>query len=85
MDTHCCVFRLLNNEVDIIVEYGGGRIIALEIKATSAPNLEDARHLMWLREKLGKRFLGGAVLHTGSRTFELEERIVAAPIAAVWK
>ena len=72
------------HEADIIVEYGGGRVIALEIKATSAPSREDARHLAWLREKLGNRFLGGAVLHTGPRTFELEERIVAAPIAAVW-
>lgn len=87
-DTHARIFHLRQeqgrHEADIIVEYGGGRIIALEIKAASAPSREDARHLVWLREKLGKRFLGGAVLHTGPRTFDLEERIVAAPIAAVW-
>ena len=71
-------------EADIIVEYGGGSVLALEIKAASAPNREDARHLAWLREELGDRFLGGAVLHTGPRSFELEERIVAAPIAALW-
>ena len=87
-DSRARIFHLRQeqgrHEVDIIIEYGGGRIIALEIKATSAPDLRDARHLVWLREELGPRFLGGAVLHTGSRTFDLEEKIFAAPIAAVW-
>lgn len=72
------------HEVDIIVEYGGGRVLALEIKAGSAPKPGDARHLVWLRDELGERFLGGAVLHTGPRAFGIDERIVAAPIAALW-
>jgi uncharacterized protein len=72
------------HEVDIIVEYGGGRVFAIEVKATSAPKRDDARHLRWLREELGKRFLGGAVLHTGHRAFALDERIIAAPIATLW-
>lgn len=72
------------HEVDIIVEYGGGRIVGLEIKATSAPQRDDARHLAWLRDQLGDRFLGGVVLHTGPRGFGLEDRIVAAPISALW-
>jgi hypothetical protein len=71
-------------EVDAIVEYGGGRVFALEIKATASPGVEDARHLVWLRDQLGKRFLGGAVLHTGPRAFELHDRIIAAPIAVLW-
>ena len=71
-------------EVDAIVEYGGERVFALEIKASASPGVEDARHLLWLRDQLGKRFLGGAVLHTGPRAFELHDRIIAAPIAAVW-
>jgi predicted AAA+ superfamily ATPase len=72
------------HEVDIIVEYGGGRVFAIEVKATSAPKRDDARHLAWLREELGERFVGGAVLHTGQRAFILDERIIAAPIATLW-
>lgn len=72
------------HEADIIVEYGGGRVIALEVKAGSAPTRCDARHLVWLREQLGDRFLGGVVLHTGPRAFTLEAQIIAAPIAALW-
>lgn len=72
------------HEVDVIVEYGGGRIFALEIKARNAPGRRDARHLLWLRDQLGDRFIGGAVLHSGPRTFMIDERVAAAPLAATW-
>ena len=68
----------------MIVEYGGGRVFAFEIKATASPGMDDARHLLWLRDQLGERFLGGAVLHTGPRPFEIQDGIIAAPIAALW-
>ncbi len=71
-------------EVDILVEYGAGRVLGLEVKATSAPKSDDARHLMWLRDELGDRFVGGIVLHSGSRLFRLGDRIVAAPISSLW-
>ena len=32
----------------------------------------------------GARFLAGVVLHTGPRVYELEERILAAPICTLW-
>ncbi|MGO1053221.1 ATP-binding protein [Crossiella sp. CA198] len=72
------------HEVDVIVEYGGGRVFAFEIKANSAPSRADARHLAWLRAELGDRFIGGAVLHTGPRAFPLGDNIIAAPISALW-
>lgn len=71
-------------EADLVVEYGGGRILGIEIKATSAPGPDDARHLGWLRDQLGDRFVGGLVLHTGPRQFELSDRVVAAPISSLW-
>ncbi|WP_199520960.1 hypothetical protein [Jiangella anatolica] len=42
------------------------------------------RHLAWLRDELGDRFIGGAVLHTGPRAFVVDTDIVAAPIAGLW-
>lgn len=72
------------HEIDLLVEYGGGRIFCFEIKSTRAPQHDDAKHLMWIRDSLGDRFLGGAVLHTGPRAFLLDDKIVAAPIAALW-
>ena len=71
-------------EVDVIAELGGGRIVGLEIKASANVSRSDARHLEWLSEAMGDRFAGGAVLHTGPDTFELADRIVAAPISTLW-
>lgn len=72
------------HEVDLVAECGGGQVIGVEIKASSAPDAEDGRHLRWLRDRLGARFLAGVVLHTGRRVYQLDERIVAAPIATLW-
>jgi hypothetical protein len=71
-------------EIDVLAEVGAGRVIAFEIKAASAPDASAARHLVWLREKLGERFVAGVVLHTGPRSFALGERVLAAPISTLW-
>lgn len=59
------------------------RVVGIEVKASSAPTREDAKHLRWLHDELGERFLAGIVLHTGPRTYKLDENI-AAPIAVQW-
>lgn len=71
------------HEVDVVVEVGGQRVIGIEIKASAAPGVDDARHLRWLREELGERFRG-LVLHTGPRIYELGDGITAAPISTLW-
>ncbi len=72
------------HEVDLLAELGGQRVIGIEVKATAAPGMADAKHLAWLRDQLGDRFLAGIVFHTGPAHFELGRRIQAAPIAALW-
>lgn len=71
-------------EIDLIGELDGGGIVGIEVKATSAPRKDDAKHLIWLRDELGEEFVRGAVLHTGPYTFELDDRILAVPICALW-
>ena len=71
-------------EVDLILEGPAGRIVAIEIKASAAVDLEAARHLIWLRDELGDQFACGVVFHTGPLAFRLEERVWALPIAAIW-
>ncbi len=72
------------HEIDLVAELGGRRVVGIEVKATSAPRADDAKHLAWLRDHLGDRFTAGVVFHTGPRTFTLGERLVAAPIATLW-
>lgn len=72
------------HEIDLVAELPAGNIVAIEIKSTAAPSRQDARHLEWLRDQLGARFLAGALLHTGPRPFRLAERVFAAPIGTLW-
>jgi predicted AAA+ superfamily ATPase len=71
-------------EIDLVIEYGAGRLVGVEIKAKAAPTAHDGRHLGWLRDELGDRFVHGIVLHTGPATYPLDERITAVPLCAIW-
>jgi uncharacterized protein len=72
------------HEVDLVVDLGRGRLFGLEVKAGAAPTREDARHLLWLRDELGKNFAGGVVLHSGQGVVELDDRIAAIPLNSLW-
>ncbi|MGH3908440.1 MAG: ATP-binding protein [Pseudonocardiaceae bacterium] len=72
------------HEVDLIIELADGRVIGIEIKAAAAPRRADGKHLSWLRDHLGDRFLTGLVLHTGPHSYPLDERLYAVPISALW-
>lgn len=71
-------------EVDLVIDLGGGRVVAIEVKAAAAPSSRDIRHLCWLRDQLGDAFVRGILFHTGPYPFDLGERIWAVPIAALW-
>jgi predicted AAA+ superfamily ATPase len=71
-------------EIDLLAELGGGGIVAVEVKASSAPTPDDARHLATMRDRMGAEFVAGVVFHTGPRAYRLGEGIVAAPISALW-
>jgi predicted AAA+ superfamily ATPase len=73
-----------DHDVDLVIEYGGGRVAGVEIRATASPTPRDARHLAWFRDHLGDRFIMGVVLHTGPADFALGEHLVAAPISTLW-
>lgn len=72
------------HEVDVVAELGGERVIGVEIKVAAAPTAADAKHLRWLKAELGERLIGGVVLHTGPRLYELADGIIAAPISTLW-
>ncbi len=71
-------------EVDLLAELAGGRLIAFEVKADAAPSADAARHLATVRDQYPETFVAGIVLHTGPRTYRLGDRLLAAPISALW-
>lgn len=72
-------------EVDVVLESAASRIVGLEIKAANSATQRDARHLAWLRDQIGESFVRGVVLHTGSMTFPLGDRLWAMPISSLWR
>lgn len=70
-------------EVDVVLERGQD-IVGIEVKATATPNVRHARHLTYLRDRIGPRFKLGVVLYTGEHVVPLGDRLVAAPVSTLW-
>lgn len=70
-------------EVDVVLERGRD-VVGIEVKATATPREAHARHLAFLRDRLGERFRLGVVLHTGDHVVGLGDRLIAAPISTLW-
>lgn len=74
-------------EVDLVLEAADGRVVAVEVKATSTPRAEDFRSLARIRDRLdrlGDDFCAGVVLHTGNRRLVFGDRLIALPMADLW-
>ena len=65
-------------EVDFVVE-AGNALVAIEVKATTKPRIEDARHLRTFREEYKGKARTALLLHTGDRIEWLAPGILAAP------
>ncbi len=65
-------------EVDVVVETGG-RLLPIEIKATTRPRLGDMAALRSFRAEYGSRARGGLLLHAGTALEWLAPDVLAAP------
>jgi len=72
-------------EVDILLEDAAGRLVGLEIKASSTVVQKDFSGLNALSEDTGRRFVRGIVLYAGDQPVSFGERIVALPVTALWR
>ncbi|HET8862323.1 MAG TPA: ATP-binding protein [Solirubrobacterales bacterium] len=72
-------------EVDLVVERDDGSVVAFEVKAGSRIVGNDLAGLRVIRDALGDAFLGGAVLHTGNRSYAADDRIFALPADRLWQ
>jgi predicted AAA+ superfamily ATPase len=70
-----------DHEIDLIVERGDGRVVAIEIKLGPQPRDEDLRHLKWLRNSIGEDLLDAIVVTTGPSGYRREDGIGVVPAA----
>lgn len=71
-------------EVDMVLEFDDGGVIALEVKAGDRAPGAAFRGLRQLRDALGGRFLAGIMLTTGSRSYTYEDKLHVLPIDRLW-
>jgi predicted AAA+ superfamily ATPase len=70
-------------EIDVIVERGDGRVVAMEVKLRPVPNDRDVAHLRWLREQIGDDLLDAVVVTTGREAYRRPEDGIAVVPAAL--
>lgn len=79
-------FRTLRGqEVDLLLEDRSGRIVGIEVKASSTVSESDFKNLRILSQICGKKFLRGVVLYTGAQVLPFGESMLAIPIQGLWE
>jgi hypothetical protein len=71
-------------EVDLLLETPDGRVVAIEVKASASVDERDLRHVKYVQERLGERFVQGVILYTGPRPLSFGDRMMALPISLLW-
>ncbi len=67
------------HEVDLIIERGDRRVVALEVKLSPVVDDSDVEHLLWLRDILKDDLLDAAVITTGSQAYRRRDGIAVIP------
>jgi predicted AAA+ superfamily ATPase len=73
-----------HDEVDFVIEFDDGGVIAFEVKANERVTGRDFKGLRKLRAALGSRFIAGVAFSTGARSYTYEERLHVLPVDRLW-
>lgn len=69
------------HEVDLIVERGDHRVVAIEVKLGRVADSSDGRHLRWLRDEIGDDLLDAVIVTTGPEAYRRQDGIAVVPLA----
>ena len=72
-------------EVDAVIELDDGRVLGIEVKASSTFRAEHFAGLVFLMDKLGDRFVAGVVLGTSDRGYQYADRLWGLPVSSLWE
>lgn len=68
-------------EIDLIVERGDGRVLAIEVKLSATVDDRHLGHLKWLGERIGDDLLDAVVINTGRYAYRRRDDIAVVPAA----
>jgi predicted AAA+ superfamily ATPase len=72
-------------EVDALLEDRQGRVVGIEVKASSTVRPDDFRGLRHLADRVGDDLVVGVVFYTGTQTLPFGRRLRAVPVSALWE
>lgn len=72
-------------EVDVVLEDRRGRVVAIDVKASSTVRPDDFRSINHLAARVGDDLVAGIVLYTGTETLAFGPKNRAVPISALWE
>ena len=75
---------LPGQEVDLLLERADGRVVGLEVKASSSIQAKDFKGLQSLADTLGPAFHRGVVLYTGTEVLPFGPGLWALPVSGLW-
>ncbi len=75
----------VQDEVDLVIEDRHGRVIGIEVKASSTVRGPDLRGLRQLQAAVGDKFVQGLVLHDHDRITPFDEKLHAGPVSLLWQ
>ena len=70
--------------VDIVLEDRAGRLVGIEIKASATLGGNNVRGLQAMANAVGKRWVRGAVLYTGTEVIPFAANLHGLPISHHW-
>lgn len=78
--------RLLGLGVDSLLAGRGalhpdGGVVAVEVKLAASVSDSDGKHLRWLRDQLGSRFVDGLILTTGPTAYRRQDGLAVVPLS----
>lgn len=68
-------------EIDLIVDRGDERVVAIEVKLSTTVHGETVKHLNWLADELGDDLLDRVVITTGNEAYRRSDGIAVIPAA----
>lgn len=71
-------------EVDILLEAPDGSVAGIEVKLSATPHSSDFSAMRHLKDKLGRRFKSGVLIHPGRETLRFGPKLWALPVSALW-
>ena len=75
---------LTGHEVDLLLEDAGGRLVAIEVKASSTVTSSDFKGIRALQQAAEGRFHRGVILYAGRDVIPFGENLHAVPLTALW-